>query len=163
MFEEIKLTTEESGRWIKFHENVYKEDMKMADKILADSPRWSIIMAYYAMHNISKLYLAKIHNLKLSGQDVHAKTLYFMSKYVRKESKKIIKLLEHAKKEYEAITSLKVWIIPQLLSKGRDERTKTQYYDLSKAEKSKLELMKAAQYFIDNFMDPYIKIMEGLL
>ena len=55
MFEEIKLTTEETARWIKFHENVYKEG------------------------------------------------------------------------------------------------------------KSKIELMQAAQYFIDNFMAPYIKIIEGLL
>ena len=78
MFKEVKLTTEEAVRWIKFHENIYKEDQKMANKVLTDSPRWSIIMAYYAMHNVSKLYLAKIHNIKISGEDVHAKTLFFM-------------------------------------------------------------------------------------
>lgn len=163
LYKEVKLTTEETIRWIKFHEDVYKEDRKMANKVLIDSPRWSVIMAYYAMHNVSKLYLAKLHNIKISGQEVHAQTLFFISKYVKQEAKKIIPLLEQAKEEFDAITSSSIWIIPQLLSKGRDERTKTQYYDTTKAEKSKMELMKAAQYFIDNFMNPYIKIIEGLL
>jgi len=142
---------------------VSKEDEEMANKVLTDSPRWSVIMAYYAMHNVSKLYLAKVHNLKISGQDVHAQTLFFISKYVKQESKRIIPLLKQAKEEYDAITSSSIWVIPQLLSKGRDERTKTQYYDVAKAGKSKIELMQAAQYFMDNFMEPYIKIMEGLL
>ena len=163
MFKEVQLTTEETIRWIKFHEEAYKEDQKMANKVLIDSPRWSIIMTYYAMHNISKLYLAKIHNLKVSGQEVHAKTLFFISKYAKQEAKKIIPLLEKAKEEYDAITSSSIWIIPRLLSKGRDERTKTQYYNTTKAEKSKMEHMQAAQYFMDNFMKPYIKIIEGLL
>jgi len=163
MFKEVKLTTEEAQRWIKFHEIVYKEDQEMAGKVLTDSPRWSVIMAYYAMHNVSKLYLAKVHNIKISGQEVHAQTLFFISKYVKQEAKKIIPLLKQAKEEYDAITSLSIWVIPQLLSKGRDERAKTQYYDASKAEKSKIELMQAAQYFMDNFMKPYIQIMRGLL
>ena len=120
-------------------------------------------MAYYSMHNITKLYLAKVHNLKVSGEDVHAKTLFLISKYAKQDAKKIIPLLKNAKKEYDAITSSSIWIIPQLLRKGRDERAKTQYYDVSKAEKSKIELMQAAQYFMDNFMKPYIKILGGLL
>lgn len=40
IFKEIKLTTEEAQRWIKFHENGYKEDKEMANKVLTDSPRW---------------------------------------------------------------------------------------------------------------------------
>jgi hypothetical protein len=162
MFKELKLTTEEASIWIKFHRDIYLEDQKMASKVLTDSPRWSIIMAYYAMHDVSKLYLAKIHNLKISGEDVHAKTLFFISKYVKQDAKKIIPLLEKAKEEYDAITSSSIWVIPRLLSKGRNERTKTQYYDTVKAEKSNIELMQAAQYFMDNFMKPYIKIIEGL-
>lgn len=163
VFKEVKLTTEETNRWIKFHEEVYKEDDKMAIKVLIDSPRWSIIMAYYAMHNVSKLYLAKIHNIKITGQDVHAQTLFFISKYVKQDHKKITSLLEKAKEEFDAITSSSIWILPRLLSKGRDERTKTQYYDVTKSGKTKIELTQAAQYFIDNFMKPYIKIMEDLL
>ncbi len=161
-FKEIPLTEEESKRWKDFHRKVYKEDKKLADKILMDSPRWSIIMAYYAMHNITKLYLATIHNLKISGENVHSKTIYFLSKYVKEDADKIIPLIKKAKEEYEAITSSSIWLIPNLLRKGRDERGKTQYYNLTKAEKSKLEQIKAAQYFIDNFMEPYISIMEDL-
>jgi len=162
IFKEVRLTTEETVRWIKFHEEIYKEDHKMANKVIIDSPRWSIIMGYYAMHNVSKLYLAKIHNIKISGENVHAKTLFFISKYAKQDTKKIIPLLEKAKKEYDAITSSSIWVISRLLSKGRDERTKTQYYNTVKAEKSIMELMQAAQYFISNFVEPYIKIMEGL-
>ncbi|MBS1266544.1 MAG: hypothetical protein MAG795_00511 [Candidatus Woesearchaeota archaeon] len=163
MFKEIKLSKEESNRWINFHEKAYKQDKKIASKILIDSPRWSVIIAYYSMHNITKLYLAKIHNLKITGKNIHAKTLFFISKYVKKENKKIIPLLKKAKKEYDAITSSSIWLIPRLLKKGRDERSKTQYYDSSKAEKSNMELMQTAQYFIDNFMKPYIEIMEELI
>ncbi len=163
IFKEIRLTTEEAQRWIDFHKSAYKEDMEISGKILTESPRWSIIMAYYAMHNISKLYLAKVHNIKISCQDVHAQTLFFISKYVKQEAERLIPLLKKAKEEYDAITSSSIWIVPQLLSKGRDERSKTQYYDISKAGKSKIELMQAAQYFFDNFMTPYIKIIEGLL
>ena len=37
------------------------------------------------------------------------------------------------------------------------------FYDNAvKAEKSTMEFMQAAQYFMDNFMKPYIRIMEGL-
>lgn len=163
MFKETTLTKEETARWLKFHEEAYKEDQLMADKVLTDSPRWSVIMAYYSMHNLTKLYLAKVHNLKISGEDVHAKTLYFLSKYAKKDAAKIIPLLNDAKKEYDAITSSSIWIIPRLLQKGRDERAKTQYYDVSKADKSKMEMMQTAQYFIDNFMKPYNDIMERLL
>ena len=163
MFDDVILTTEEAPRWIAFHEQAYKEDRAMADKVLLEAPRWSIIMAYYAMHNVTKLYLAKVHNLKVSGQDIHAKTLFFISRYVQQDAKKIIPLLKQAKEEYDAITSSSVWVIPQLLAKGRDERAKTQYYDTIKSQKSRIELMQAAQYFLDNFMEPYLTIMEGLL
>lgn len=163
MFKEIKLTTEEAKRWINFHAAIYKEDEEIANKILTTSPRWSIIIAYYSMHNLSKLYLAKTHNLKITGQEVHAQTIFFISKYVKQDAEKIIPFLKRAKEEYDAITSSNIWVLPRLLSKGRDERTKTQYYDISKTDKSKIEHMQAAQYFIDNFMKPYIKIMESLL
>ncbi|PIN70725.1 hypothetical protein COV93_00305 [Candidatus Woesearchaeota archaeon CG11_big_fil_rev_8_21_14_0_20_43_8] len=163
LFPEIKLTTEERERWIKFHHEAYKEDIEISEKLLLDSPRWSVISAYYAMHDISKLYLGKIHNLKISGDKVHAKTLFFISKYVKLNSKKIIPLLEEAKKEYDAIASSNIWIISRLLSKGRDERTKTQYYNAAKTDRSKIEHLQTAQYFIDNFMKPYMKILEGML
>lgn len=163
MFKELKLTTEEHSRWIQFHEDAYKEDMEISNKVLTDSPRWSIIMAYYAMHNVSKLYLAKIHNIKVTGKEVHAQTLFFISKYIKQDGKRIIPLLEKAKQEYDAITTSNIWIVPRLLSKGRDERSKTQYYHSAKAGRSKIEIMQAAQYFIDNFMVPYIKIIEEIL
>ncbi len=162
-FKEIALTSEEKDRWIKFHTNAYKEDLKMAEKMLIDSPRWAIIIAYYAMHNISKLYLGSVHNLKITGQSVHAQTLFFISKYVKLESKKIVPLLKKAKEEFDAISSSNIYLIPRLLSKGKDERSKTQYYDPIKSKKSSIELIQAAQYFIDNFMKPYISIMEKML
>lgn len=163
LFRELTLTTEERSRWISFHDRAYKEDLKMASIVIPESPRWSIIMAYYAMHNVSKLYLAKNHNLKISGSDVHAQTIFFISKYVKRDAQRIVPLLKKAKEEYDAITSSSVWVIPQLLSKGRDERVKTQYYNPSKSKKSIMEHMQAAQYFMDNFTAPYIRILEGLL
>ncbi|MGM5485438.1 MAG: hypothetical protein ACQEP1_06225 [Nanobdellota archaeon] len=162
-YEEIGLTREESKRWIDFHSSAYKEDREMSDKIMTDSPRWSIIIGYYAMHNISKLYLAKVHNLKVTGESVHAKTIHFLSKYIKQESERVLPLIQKAKEEFDAINSSNVHIVPRLLSKGRDERTKTQYYDSEKSNKSESEIMQTAQYFYDNFVVPYISIMEGLL
>lgn len=163
LFKEIRLTSEEAERWIRFHENAYKGDERMALRLVAESPRWSVIIAYYAMHNASKLYLARVHNPKISGREVHAQTLFFISKYIKQESRRVIPLLRRAKEEYDAITSSSVWPIPQMLSKGRDERAKTQYYDASRSGRSDTELMQAAQYFNDNFMVPYLRIIEGLL
>ncbi len=160
-FKETYLTAEESGRWMRYHESAYKEDRDMAGEV--SSPRWAVIMAYYAMHNISKLYLAKVHNLRVAGSEVHAQTIHFMAKYATSDEKRLLPLLKKAKEEYEAITSASVWIMPRLLAKGRDERAKTQYYESAMAQKSRQELMRRAQYFIANFMKPYLEILEGLL
>lgn len=162
-FKEVKLTSVDRSRWIQFHDAAYKEDQKMSEELLIKSPRWSVITAYYAMHDISKLYLAKIHDIKVVGKDVHEQTIHFISKYMEKEREKVVQLLEDAKKKFDAITRSSVGIIPSLLRMGKKERGKTQYYDEKKASQTTGQQLQAATYFKDNFMKPYIEIMEKML
>jgi hypothetical protein len=62
-FEEIgtitKLPEVEREDYIKRHENFWKEDLKVAEKLLEISPRWALVAGYYAMHDFAKLFLAK--------------------------------------------------------------------------------------------------------
>ncbi len=159
---EEHLEETEKQRYIDFHKEAYKEDMQLSEKLLNDFPRWSIISGYYAMHDIAKLYLGKIHLLKITGENVHAKTLALFAKYVKADAKKAVQLLEEAKNKYDAIISSHPSALIGLLSKGKEERGKAQYYS-GADKKSSFELLKAANYFSDNFVKPFIEIIEGML
>jgi len=160
------LTTKEKEMWVWFHENSYKEDLKLAKDILIKYPRWSVIAAYYAMHDISKLYLGKIHNINIVGEKVHAKTLDLLKEFMKEseEKKKVVDLLEKAKEKFETVFRLNEKTLPILLRQGRQERTKAQYYSFNK-EKSIFDVnfSKNAAYFIDKIAGPFIKIMEEML
>src|SRR3989344_9631959 len=151
----------EKESWIKFHENVYKDDLKHAEKDLIEFPRWSIISGYYAMHDITKLYLGKIHNIKITGEGVHNKTLKALDKFIqdKKEKEKIIELLKKAEINFFNVIRLKEKTIPLMLRKGKSERGKTQYYS---ANFSDITSQKSV-YFFDNIVKPYIGIMEGMI
>lgn len=156
-----RLPEVEREFWIKFHENVYKDDLKHAEKDMTEFPRWSIISGYYAMHDITKLYLGKIHNIKITGENVHSKTLEALSKFIRdkKEKEKIIELLKKAEISFFNVTRLQEKILPLMLRKGKTERGKTQYYS-----KDFLEIKtQRSVYFFDNIVKPYIGLMESML
>lgn len=151
----------EKESWIKFHENAYKDDLKHAEKDIIEFPRWSIISGYYAMHDITKLYLGKIHNVKITGEEVHSKTLKALNKFIQGETEKekIIELLKNAEINFFNVTRLQEKALPLMLRKGKTERGKTQYYsqDFSDINSQK------AMYFFDKIVKPYTKIMKGML
>ena len=159
LYEDLPEVEKES--WIKFHENAYKDDLKHAEKDLIEFPRWSIISGYYAMHNITKLYLGKIHNVKIVGEQVHSKALKALSKFIqdKKEKEKVIGLLKKAEISFFNVLQLEEKTLPLMLRKGKTERGKTQYYSKDFSDiKSKKSV-----YFLDNIVKPYIEIMEGML
>lgn len=155
-----KLTEVEREIWITFHEFAYKDDFALAEKIIREHPRWSIICSYYAMHDIAKMYLGKIHNIKISGQEVHRQTIDELKRVLeqKEEKEKIIKLLEDAENELKDIDAGSV---PYLLITGKKERGKAQYYSEQTSPKNK-EYSQKALWFIANIAEPFIKIMEGL-
>ncbi len=155
------LTDAERNVWIEFHEFAYKDDFKLAEKIIKDHPRWAIICSYYAMHDAAKLYLGKIHNVKISGAETHRQTIDELKNVLEQkdEKEKIIKLLEKAEDEINGIDPDSV---PYLLLTGKKERGKAQYYS-ERASSKNIDYSKKALWFIANIAEPFIKIMEGLL
>ena len=147
--------------WIKFHEFAYKDDLKLAETIKETTPRWSIIAGYYAMHDIAKLYLGKVHNIKISGKFIHAKTILAFKKVFegKEEQERILKLLEEADREIKEIGAEQ---IPYLLSAGKTERGKSQYYP-SKVLTDNEEYKKKANCFFDSIVKVFINIMEKLI
>ena len=65
-----KLGEMERRDYSKFYEDAWREDLNVAKEILHVSPKWSIISGYYAMHDLTKLFLAK-KGIKVSGKFVH--------------------------------------------------------------------------------------------
>lgn len=151
----------EKESWVKFHGNVYKDDLKHAEKDLVEFPRWSIISGYYAMHDITKLYLGKIHNIKITGENVHSKTLKALNEFIhgKREKERAIELLKKAEINFFNITRLQEKIIPLMLRKGKTERGKTQYYSKDFSDITS----QRSVYFFDNIVKPYIEIMEKML
>ena len=136
--------------------------MKVSDKLLTISPKWTIVTGYYAMHDITKLYLAKQHDLKISERGVHLAAIVALKQVMSDNAvkEKAIKLLTKAEKTYEVFSiPSKERIIPVLLSKGKDEREKTQYYS---ENYEKLVLAKSME-FQEKIVKAFIEIMEKMI
>lgn len=160
----VILTDREKQRWILFHLHSYKQNLKLAEHLLITYPRWSIIVGYYAMHDITKLYIGKIHNIKITGQNVHARAVEKLREVITKDREKVIKLLEEAENQMEIALRMKEKVLPHILTHGKRERSKSQYYQTVEQE----DLFKAtysvkASEFIENIVKPYLRIFEGLL
>ncbi|MCX6707266.1 MAG: hypothetical protein NT001_03950 [Candidatus Woesearchaeota archaeon] len=148
------LPPNEKENYLSFLEITHKDNVKASEFMLVKFPRWSIIAGYYAMHDVSKLYLAKKYGLKLSQPMVHSAVIQALRELVKR--KDILGLLEKAEKEYDEIISLHLAML-----KGKDEREKSQYYT-SVSAKPSVSLEKAS-YFLERLVKPYLKLMEELM
>jgi hypothetical protein len=159
-----KLPATEQENYITFHEQAYSEDLKHAEHNSIKFPRWSIISGYYAMHDITKLFLAKKFNIKITSPDIHIKTILAVEEVItnKKLKDKLIELLQEAKTTYYNIERLKEKSLPVLLKKGKQERGKAQYYTQDYTDKKNINAQKAT-YFIEEIVRPYIKLIQELL
>lgn len=148
------LTPAEAAQYLEFLRFAYKDDLSTSSELLIKHPRWSIISGYYAMHNISKIYLAKEFNLKFSKPHIHSAVIQALRELGNKEE--ILELILSAKKEYKSIINLHLTLL-----QAKDEREKTQYY-ISEQKNPKVNPQRAA-YFLENLCKPYIIIMEKLI
>lgn len=156
----------EKPTYLDFHKWAYKDNIKLARYVLKKSPRWTIIISYFAMHDITKLYLGKVHNKKISGINIHAKTIKAMKECVEEEQTKerIIKALEKAKQKYELFVEGDETIILDILKQAREERSKHQYYQNRFSSSIFEERVKQeANDFLNNITKPFIEFMENLM
>ncbi len=148
------LTPQEKEYYQTFLDTTYKDNIKASEFLLIKFPRWSIISGYYAMHDISKLHLAKTYNLKFSQPNMHAAVIQALRELVKKQD--IIHLIEEAKEEYEEIILLHLSLL-----QAKNERAKTQYYT-KETIKPEISIQKSS-YFLEKIVKPFIKLIEQLL
>ena len=145
-----KLNELEIERYVNFFDNSYKDNLEHSKAIVQSFPRWSIISGYYAMHDITKLLLAKIFRIKIE-LEVHATTIKVLDELIK--NKEILSLI---KKGYEEFISL-----ANDLAEAKKERVKTQYY--TGTEFMKEQYKERANEFLKDTVLPYIEKIKGLL
>jgi len=135
--------------YLNFLSVTYKENLSLSKSCLKKFPRWSIISGYYAMHDISKLFLADKFDLKINF-NVHKITIEVFEELI--QDKEIIKMLN---KGYEELKEMM-----QDLIGAKDKRTKAQYYTGTKFMKDKYK--KEADYFLEKIVIPFIEKIRSL-
>lgn len=72
----------ELGRYVNFFENSYSDNLEHSKANLIKFPHWAIISGYYAMHDITKLLLAKKFRIKIEFE-VHATTIKVLRELIK--------------------------------------------------------------------------------
>lgn len=160
----IELPATEKEDYIDFHKKAFEEDLKHAEKNLLEFPRWSIISGYYAMHDITKLFLAKKFNIKITSPEIHRKTVEVLENFIKDEKlkKKLLELLKKAKEIYYNAERLKEKILPVLLKRGKQERGRAQYYTEDYTKKIQISSQKTT-YFLKTIVKPYVELIRELM
>lgn len=160
----INLPATERNNYIAFHEHSYQDNLNHSEKNMLEFPRWSVISGYYAMHDVTKLFLAKQYNIKVSAPDIHAKTIEALEACIGEEDikRRLLKLLKEAKEIYFSVERLKERVLPAMLRKGKQERGSSQYYTEDYSKRSPIDSRKAS-YFLDTLVKPYVRLIEELM
>ena len=147
LFKEKKISRvkeTELERYINFYKQSYLDNLNHCELNKNLYPRWSIISGYYAMHDVSKLFLVSNFRFKIERQ-VHATTIKVLREVLK--DKEILDLIEES---YESFQSL-----ANDLSDAKNERVKVQYYTGSDFMKDKY--IRQSKEFFYNLVKPYIQ------
>ena len=145
-----KISELELNRYINFFENSYKDNLEHSKANLNNFPRWGVISGYYAMHDITKLLLAKKFRIKIEFE-VHATTIKVLKELIK--SKQILDLIEEGYKEFLSLAND--------LAEAKDERVKVQYY--TGTEFMHEEYLKRAEEFYKTVVLIYLEKIKELL
>ncbi len=145
-----KIREMELPRYTNFFENSHKDNLEHSKSVNESFPRWSIISGYYAMHDITKLLLAKKFSLKIE-LEVHATAIKALSELIR--NKQLLEMIENGYKEF--------LFLANDLAEAKKERVKTQYF--TGTEYMKGEYRKRAESFLKDIVEPYIEKIKALL
>jgi hypothetical protein len=140
----------ELERYNNFFENSYKENLGHSKYNLEKFPRWSIISGYYAMHDITKLFIAKNLRIKINFK-VHKIALVIL-KEISKD-KEVLRLLKKAYNEFV--------LMANDLAEGKKKRTKAQYYTGSSFMKEKY--IEESKEFLEKIVIPYLNKINELI
>ena len=145
-----KIVETELDRYINFFNNSYKDNLEHSKFVLNNFPRWSIISGYYAMHDITKLFLVKKFGIKIENK-VHKTTIIIFKEII--EDKEILNLLELGYEEFIKMAND--------LSEAKKERLKLQYYTGS--EFMAKEYKKKADIFLNEVVNPFVSKLNKLI
>jgi hypothetical protein len=140
----------ELARYVNFFESSYIDNLNHSKANLGTFSRWSIISGYYAMHDITKLLLAKKFRLKIE-LEVHSTTIKVMDSLIR--NRELLSLMKRGYKEFISLAND--------LAEAKKERVKVQYY--TGTEFMKEQYAKRANEFLENTVMPYLEKIKELL
>ena len=146
----VKINELELPRYINFFENSYKENLEHSTAVMITYPRWSIISGYYAMHDLTKLLIAKDFLLKIE-LEVHATTIKVLAELIK--NSELLRLMEVGYNEFI--------VLANDLATAKKERVKAQYYTGTKFMKE--EYRKRASEFRSEVVAPYVEKIKLLL
>lgn len=109
-----------------------------------------VISGYYAMHDFTKLFIAKHYKIKIE-EDVHQTTIKVLNEALQDEE--LIALIESGYEEYRNMAGE--------LKKAKWERTRAQYY--TGTPFSSNEFKRRSYKFHDEKVVPFLEKMSILL
>lgn len=145
-----RIKETELDRYIEFFTESYQDNLKHSEDNKETYPRWTIISGYYAMHDISKLLIAKIYRFKIETE-VHATTIKVLRELLKDEE--TLKLIEEGYEKFQNLADE--------LNDAKKDRVKVQYYTGTKFMKEKYK--KRALEFYGDIVVPYIKRIRRIL
>ncbi len=145
-----RISELEIERYITFFTSSYLDNLEHSRAVAASFPRWSIISGYYAMHDLTKLLIAKQFRIKIE-LEVHATTIKVLKELLK--NKELDTFMENGYREFVGLAND--------LVQAKEERTRVQYYTGS--DFMKLEYTKKAAEFIKEIVEPYITKINSLL
>ena len=145
-----RIKETELNRYLEFFTESYQDNLKHSETNVETYPRWSIISGYYAMHDISKLLVAKIYRLKVD-REVHATTIKVLRELLK--DKETLKFIEQGYEEFQNLADE--------LSDAKKDRVRVQYYTGTEFMKEKYK--KRALEFNKDIVKPYIERIRKLL
>src|SRR3989338_10692378 len=145
-----RIRETELERYIEFFTSSYQDNLSHAEDNIEKYPRWSIISGYYAMHDVSKLLIAKVYRLKIE-REVHATTIKVLKELLKDEE--ILKLIEEGYEEFQNLANE--------LSDAKKDRVKVQYYTGTRFMRDKYK--KRASEFYKGVVESYVAKIKKLL
>lgn len=145
-----RIRETELDRYVNFFSESYLDNLRHSKTNMETFPRWSIISGYYAMHDVSKLLIAKIYRLKID-REVHATTIKVLRELLN--DKETLKFIEEGYEEFQSLADE--------LSDAKKDRVKVQYYTGTDFMKEKYG--KRASEFHKGVVLPYIERVNKLL
>ncbi|MBM3304053.1 MAG: hypothetical protein FJY76_03070 [Candidatus Aenigmarchaeota archaeon] len=145
-----RISELEKQRYVNFFAQSYLENFEHSGFVMGRFPRWSIISGYYAMHDITKLLLAKEFGLKVEYK-VHATTIKAIRELVR--NREILRLIERGYQEFISLAND--------LAEAKKERVKAQYYTGTGFMRK--HYAESASEFSRDVVIPYMEKIRKLL